>query len=366
LFLGACCIAPFLLAVLSREQRPRLSLLQNPRPALLFFCALLVPLCVLLKMYLAHARGQPIQGYLFDFYWGFKPYETKVGFLSRNLQNLWNLFSPISIQTRWTFLTALAALSLFAAYWFFKIIKADGASPIRVLPLLFAIILVAELTGLSLADKYPLGGLLRHQYVVAPFLLIAVFILTDAVLQYLRPRLRSGIELGLGSWILLHFVLAPSLVALPGYLISKKDFDEYRSIFPDARGIFLDHWSAIGYFMNTDREPRRFVRRISAPGLVDQYEVGGGSAPRTEIFYNKLDFNLDLRNIDTYRSFAACLRESGLSELTLFFFVPGGAPLPEPPDAMKRTMEQLAARERLKITKLVVGQATVFVGFALQ
>ena len=73
-----------------------------------------------------------------------------------------------------------------------------------------------------------------------------------------------------------------------------------------------------------------------------------------------------MRRPSPYRSLARCLRQSGVNELTLFFFSPGDVPLKDDPDTLRRAITRTAAGEGLTATKVVIGTTTIFAGFELK
>jgi hypothetical protein len=157
----------------------------------------------------------------------------------------------------------------------------------------------------------------------------------------------------------------PTLVVYPNFVAYTEQFNNYRAAFPDARAVYVDHWGVIGYFIHTDDRRRHFVRRVDDVFEIDQYHIDG--PPRgVEIFYDKSRYVLDMRRASLYRSLAKCLRQSGVKQLTLFFFSPGDVPLKDGAETLRRVITQTAAEQGLTVTKVVVGTTTVFAGFELK
>jgi hypothetical protein len=230
---------------------------------------------------------------------------------------------------------------------------------------------VLELLIASLARKYPFGGMLRHQYVAGPFLLIAAFVLVDSLVAVARPILRRTIPALLLPALIVNVAIAgPKLIHYPGQVLLKDEFIAWRSAFPDTHAVYLDHWSVIGYFINTNDRPRRFVRRIRANARIDQYHIPGGTADGaaegTEIFYDKTRDLMDLRDSSVYQSFAACLRASGVKEVSVFYFSPDFSPMTKISDNLEKLVIEKAAEQGLTTTKVVVRQTSMFAGFKLR
>jgi uncharacterized membrane protein len=365
--LGALIALWMLFALTGREYRANFLLPANRKRLLLCLFSFAVPVLVLVSMYVGTLRKQGTEGYLLDFYWNLNRGETVSRFLARNILNEWNLFSPVSIENTAVFAFVALTVTVAATYLLVFNLRAKSIKTNVQVPSLFAGLIIIELIILSLMDRYPFGGLLRQQYILAPFLVIATFCLVDVLASNPVPILRIGVPVALLGAILIHFAAAaPGLVVRPGWIVTKKDYDAYRVAFPGARAVYLTHFPVISYFMNTDREPRRFVRHIWDVAQIDEYRMGAAGQRTTELFYDKYPELPDLRDASLYRSVVACLRQSGQSQLTLYFFVAGQEGLPLPPDALKRTVIETAASEGLSTSKVVVDGKAVFAGFSLK
>ena len=339
-FLGACVIASLLFRVRLRRS-----------------IALAFPCAVFAVEYVVHAGAQPMQGYLFDFYRSGTPNESLVSFVTRNSRNFFNLFSPLEIQGDAIFLLIALLVGTVAIRGFLRRWRSlPGAA------ILLAIVIVLELLTASLADKYPFGGMLRHEYIAGPFLLIASFVVLDALISLAPQPLQYAIPALLLTASVANAVIGvPKLIFFPGVVLMKDEFNAWRSAFPDARAVYVDHWGVIGHFIHTSDQPRQFVRRIPDDAVIDEYRVPGG----IDIFYDKTRIVLDLSDPSVYRSFAACLRTSGVKELTLFFYSPRDVPIDQPPGKLESTVAQKAAEQGLTTTRIVVGGTFLAAGFKL-
>jgi hypothetical protein len=332
--------------------------------------SLVLPLGVFCYLYFTHGRYRPLEGYLYDFYWRLTPGEALPDFLMRNLQNFWNLFSPIEIRNRsvfflvFTIFCALCALVLFVR---------RGRERVGALcpdiTVALALVMTLEMLVLSIARKYPFGGLLRHQYVAGPFLLLAVLVVVDRLVSTLSQRSGYALLGSLGVLTLANAAAAsPHMIAMPDTVLYSQEIGAFRSIFPNPEAVYLDHWGVIAYYIHTDERQRRFVRRIAGGGPIDEYHVEGirRMDPGVEIFYDKGRSTLDMSDPAVYRSFADCLRQTGIKELTLFMFHPGYIPFPDAPDVMKQRILKEASAQGLSISKIAVDKTTVFAGFVLK
>ncbi len=308
--------------------------------------ALAIPCIVFAVEYLVHAGAQPMQGYLFDFYRAGTPNENLPSFLLRNSRNFFNLFSPVEIQNATVFLLVLFLLVAAA------IIALRNTRNAAVI--VFAGVMVLELLAASLADKYPFGGMLRHQYIAGPFLIIAAF----AVLNGLITASSQPVQYAISAVVLVAsitnlIVEGPKLILYPGVVLTTKEFNSWRSAFPEMRAVYVDHWGVIAYFIHTSDQPRNFVRRIADAAVIDEYQTSQG----TEIFYDKSRILFDFSDPAAYRSLAACLRGSGEKELTLLFYSPGGKPLDRSGELEQRITRKAAEQGLITIKVVVNGTA---------
>lgn len=306
--------------------------------------------------YVVHAAAQPPQGYLFDFYFGKTPGESLPAFLLRNARNFLNLFSPVEVGSTAIFLLIFAVLAAVAWTLSRRLRTPAGAA------ILVASLIILEIAAASLVMKYPFGGLLRHQYIAGPFILVAAFAMLDSLLIQLHTPAQYAIACLLAAASIANLAAhGRSLIQYPGAVLLSGEFRAWRNAFPHARAVYLDHWSVIGYFIHTSRQPRAFVQHIPDAALIDEYQTPDGF----RIFYNKTDFVIDLKDPALYRSLAACLRSSHIPELTLFMMSPGDAPIAAP-DYLKRLAAQNAATSGLTLTSIDIGQTYAIAGFRLQ
>jgi hypothetical protein len=334
----------------------------SPRPGLLWL-TLGAPLALFAFLYVTYVQGLPPLGYLYAFYWRLTPGETLPGFLLRNFQNFWNLFAAVEGHSRAAFVTLASAAGVTSAAILWRSRRPRDPS---ILPLLVAGVMVCELVALSIVRAYPFGGLLRHQYIVAPFLILSAFVVIDRAASLLRRRMQAALIATTAAALIVNLLVRwPTLVVFPNLVAYTTQFNSYRDAFPNARAVFVDAWGVIGYFIHTDDRPRRFVRRIDDVFPIDQYHVdmpGGG----VELFYEKSRRTINVRHASLYRSLARCLKQSGVRQLTMFFFAPGDVPMADGPEVVRQIIIDTAAEQGLRATKVVVGPTTIFAGFELK
>ncbi len=365
LYLAPCILIPFLFRSSLGPPWKMFTGMVNQRRLWLAALSLAIPSGVFAFFYFKYARRFNLEGHPgFEFYWPWSVNETLAAFLLRNSQNFANLFSPVHIQNRAAFLVFVAVLGMASTLVFLKS-RREKMAP-HGIPIAFTGIIVLELMILSIAGKYPFGGLLRHQYIAGPFVILSAFAVLDALVSLAVPRLRLALLTLFGLGIATNLVAAWNTIMIYPDIpkLYSLEFDHYQSTFPRAKAVYVDHWGVIGYFINTDERKRHFVRGISGTAFIDQYHMDGPGAG-VDIFYDKSRYNIDLTDTALYSSFAECLKQSGVNELTLFFFTPGAVPLREP-DSLKRTIMKRASDQGLSATKIVIDDTAAYAGFVLK
>jgi hypothetical protein len=326
------------------------AILTLPRLRLRSVVALAVPLILFIAEYFLHAGAQDVQGYLFDFYFGKTAGEALPTFLLRNFHNFFNLFSPLTLTSA----PAALAIIVFCAL-------AAWAGRGKSSPLILAAgVIVLEMIAAATLGKYPFGGMLRHQYIAGPFLLLTAF----AVLDRMSPKVPRAVipALALCASVAGFAAQRTSLVRFPGAVIGTEQYQAWRAAFPHAPAVYVDHWSVISYFIHTSTEPRTFVRHIPDSADIDEYSTPGG----IDIFYDKSRELTELADPALYASVASCLRTSGLSEIAIFFMSPDGQPLDLHNGKLESIIADLAARRGLRLTRFAPGPDYAAAGFTLR
>ncbi|HEU5020737.1 MAG TPA: hypothetical protein VFT60_02565 [Bryobacteraceae bacterium] len=327
------------------------AILTLPRLRIRSAIAVAVPLILFAVEYVVHAGAQGEQGYLRDFYFGTTDGESLPGFLFRNFHNFFNLFSPVTLASA---SAALAVIAIFCALaaWAVR----GHASPV----ILAAALIVFEMVAAAILGKYPFGGMLRHEYIAGPFVLLAAFAILDRLSRKLPRAVIPAIAL---SASVAGFAAGrASLIHFPGVVLQTEQYRAWRAAFPHAPAVYVDHWGAIGYFIHTSTEPRTFVRHIPDAADVDEYRTPDG----IHIFYDKSRDVANLADPALYASIAACLRNSGLSEITIFLMSPGGQPLDLRHGKLESIVGDLARKRGLRLTRFAPGPDYAAAGFTLR
>ncbi len=368
-FIAACMATPLLLAAISGDFRKRFLAGLSKKVIGLSILSFALP-CAVFLAHIPLMSPQPVQGYLYDFYWQMAPAlseEAAGAFALRNGTNLFNLFSTVALPGETAFLIAIPLLAAAGLVVLWKAshsklgLKAAAGAPIAL-----AAVMMVEMLASALLRQYPFGGLERHQYILAPFLLLSAFVFLDALASVAGPMAGRGLTVLVAAAIVANPAYNwRNLIQFPDAMILTNEFSAYSAAFPKARAVYLDGFSVWGFYVHTNDGARQFVRSISGPAQIDQYRIRGGAHDGTIIFYDKSHMYLNWFNQAFYASFAACLRQSGLDELTVFWFSPGGQPLEQPPGEIEEEIRADTAAQGLTTTKLVIGKTMVFGGFRL-
>ena len=200
IFLAAAVLAPIAVAALDTAYR-RALLASLPRRWRADAATLALPAALGLALYELQAKVwvralNSLPGFYFE-----HGKETAAGFLARNLRETFNLFSPLALP-RARF--AIPALAIFVAAVLWPAARERrgvGSAPARLFPAAILAILLALGMALGLLGLYPFGGLMRHQFLIFLFALLAGMVAVDAASGSL-PKAGAAVFLGTLAGIL--------------------------------------------------------------------------------------------------------------------------------------------------------------------
>jgi hypothetical protein len=289
--------------------------------------------------------------------------ETAAAFLARTLAGTFNLFSPLSLagpalasSVLVAFVVAVVAIAVAADRRRKPAIP--GATPAVILVLL----LILEMTA-ALRGWYPFGGATRHQIFLMVFALLAAFVALDRILVDVSPAAaRALVALGVvaiaaNGWA--HFDKRWRPRPEP-FSAERERFDRE---FPDAREVHVDQFNLIGFFAQRHDWNWEFLGEVAGHPNRERYRLASNGRSLELVAHRDL-WNLDLLRPDLYEALSASPGAAASSTLTLYYvqqMLPGAsAPSPE---TLRREMPALAAAAGLRVDKLDVVGADVFVQF---
>jgi hypothetical protein len=317
LYLVACVAAPALFAVV----RPayRIALARSLRRRLLADVAtLLAPVLVGALLYAViakpwiHALNSMPQFY-------FQPgRETAVAFLTRTLASLFQIFSPVALRSP----GAAAVLVFgFAVVVFLAVARdrsVEAAAADRAMPAAIFLALLVIGMGMGLRGLYPFGGLMKHQFLLLLFAILAGFVAFDRLVQSVsRPFARGALLGACALAIAGNFVghlqdLRPA--GEDPFLAQARVFERE---FPEARTIQVDQLNLIGLFIPYHDWKWRFVGREPANPTVERYELERGGRRLTLIAHRNW-WNFDFHDPAVYTALRSAIRRGDPDEFAVF------------------------------------------------
>lgn len=377
-FLLGCWAAVAILTLLGREYRRRV-LGQARRHWLANLLTFGAPLAVLAIEYAVHVseRGRlhHVPAFLFD-----PRREGASSFLWRNTRALIELFVPPLDYPRFastTFVTApampdavvviLVFLALAGIGWLGcrPLREAGGREVAGRIPALVLAAMTAAIVVAALLGRYPYGGLLRHQYLLFPFLVI---VLAQGVGTFARRAGRrvGGVAVGLlavaallnaTNWAV-HFRIVPR------YAMQDEVVRFYES-FPSPGVVYVEQFNLIHLFAHHHEERWRFVERLEEDVPVDVWRVGDGTR-ELSVCRDRGPFHLDLTSRCTYLRMRRCLEATGRERLAVLRTQHHS----KIPDWPVEQTEELATRAAglagLVAERVVVDGESVYAAFALR
>lgn len=233
-FLFAAILTPLVIAAFRPGYRTRLIAYVRSHASLL--AASFAAPALLLAILYRHMRQwtQPLN-YLTAFYID-PARESWIEFLLRGLRQEINLFSPVTITSP-LWLIALLVIAVAALIVVLRMQDVSFATPVVLLCVLGSLVVLAALFG-----KYPLGGQLRHQFLLFPFIILAVVSLLGAM----RPR---GVFAALFAILICANAVAGyrqfQIIRTP---LFQSEFEKLRTVVPPSTMLYVDEFSTIALF----------------------------------------------------------------------------------------------------------------------
>ena len=197
-------------------------------------------------------------------------------FLVRNLRETFDLFAPFWLARA---RTAVPALAFFLALVLWAAISETPARRDRVDRLLPALVL-ALLLGIGMVlgvlGKYPFGGLMRHQFLLFLFAVLAGGVALDRAIRSAGSRWRPAVAAVAGAAVVASFALrGPATTGLAPEALRER-LGVFSADVPEGGTVFVDLFNLIGLFSATADGAWRFVGRDAEDPLIETYEVRRG------------------------------------------------------------------------------------------
>ena len=287
------------------------------------------------------------------------PGESKIKFLLRNLNSIFNFFSPWQIASRGVFEKIAAAL---------VVIMAGSAALARRrarAPLFMFLIILAELALGGFLDRYPFGGYMRQQFIVFPFAALTAGMCLDRLLTAVRaPRAAWATAALVGVAVLAisvsRFNAYPKLF---GELFSR-EMRMFDAAIPAPDAVYVDQFNLIAFFAHHDTWQWHFLEKLPMDTDVEEYSLARNGR-RMELLRDKFRWNFDFSDPTLFHDIADELRSARLRTLAVFCVhqMPGSL-TPTQQDAFEQKVFALAGAQHLQIRKFVPDGLNVYAEFA--
>jgi hypothetical protein len=306
LYLAAAVLAPILVAVL-RPAYGRPFLRSLPKRVAADVLTLLPPAVASVLLYELVAKPwiRPLN-HLPEFY--FVPgAESAAAFLTRNLWNVFNLFSPVLL---WSPRRAAAIVVGFAAGVLFAMTteKPRDAQADRAMPAGILAILLGGGMVLGILGKYPFGGVMRQQFLLLLFGLLSAFLALDRLLRASRRAAIRGslVILGLAA-VLGSFTLHLVDLRSPGSEAFGAQSRLFHREFPDTKLVQVDQLNLIGFFMSHHEWDWQYVDRDPTNASVERYRLASHDR-RLTLIAHRDRWNFDFTDPKVLASLRSALR----------------------------------------------------------
>ena len=354
----ACLAAPVYLALVNKEYRARLIpfLRGRWRENFLTFFPVFV-----LGLALYWFQGRPFASplvYLSQFYFDPAGSESRIEFLLRNLQNAFDLFTPVRFDPALIPVCIFAAMTVYVARFRTEERDIRLNLTIAVFFLMLGAFMVAALRG-----RYPFGGGLRHQFLLFPFLALSAVGILNKISSLMPVRNIRIILLAAGF-------MASGANSMAAYARfqnirddnATRDIALFRSFFQHPRVVLLDQFNVVSFFAHHHDWKWTTVARH---GSLYKYVVSKNGNEFTVMRENSV-WNFDFTAANSYPYIKQALEAAAGEPITVFCIDQAGSHVPRAPadeQAFEQNVRMLASQAGLHLKRLVVKGVDIFAQF---
>jgi hypothetical protein len=161
--------------------------------------------------------------------------------------------------------------------------RSDGRHGAAAVPLLLLLV-IAALFAAAWVGRHPFGGLMRHQYLLLPFMILSALMVVGAVLRPLRSpliTLLGSVVLGLlAGWVAYRDHGGPRVDGFAEGVIWRQVYARIASGLREGDAIYLHEFSLIPFYANSREEgawefTSTFVTPSGSPYDRFRAKVGG-------------------------------------------------------------------------------------------
>ena len=321
-FLAAAIGTPIALALISSRWRRRLTAKLSAHPlatALMFG----IPLAAAATAYAVHVRLWPpgSLSYLPSFI--FNPAtETRWSFLVRNTLNLVAIVVPgetpqpaqVEYPSQALATAVIGAVSLLGIA---QLGRARAPRLAAVPPILTAIMVTLNAAG-GIAQRYPYGGVARHEFFLVPLALVGLFGLIETVRRGLSRPLTTrwlttavvtcGVAVSISQWTSTFRIEREARV--------QAQMDHFRRLIPLPQTVLLDSYTFINFFSHYHDWQWRIGSEWPDLGVHQVWRLSKGD--RQMAICRVEPWSLDMTKAETYTSILECGQLSGASRVAIF------------------------------------------------
>ena len=319
LFFAGCLSVPVVYSICHKEYREAfVRILVRHRVA--WILCVSVPLVVLGVIYRVQLRYlSAAQNHLREYYWSPNTGLSLSDFLLSRLAAEIGLFFPTPTLSL-TGLTVILLIALPVIVYRLIVRQSAVKETFRGSPAVMLLALLAGLMFASAVGRYPFGGLVRQQSIVAPFFTLTGFLFVDWILDASRRTwYRACVVVVCGLGILVTFAYYLHSYGIAREELASAEYLTFQSAF-SPRVVYSDFFSTHLYFIHTHDWKWQFQRRHVQNGhVIFAYDTASPGGQLRRVIRNRDDWNFKLSEPGMYRDLAGTLKSEHLQSATLFW-----------------------------------------------
>jgi len=245
--------------------------------------------------------------------------ESPAAFVVRNSYNLTNVLLPGGDYLDfpdWRKWLALVIVGLITAVGLARLRRTKAPRLVSALLVLFTVMLVANAAA-GLADRYPFGGTLRHEFFLVAFAVALVFTLFDVAVGPRRSGVRESAWLaaassGVAASVLLWTWNFPFIVTP----LAQGEMERFNRVVPAPQAVLVGQFTLINFFLQHDGWNWKLIDEWKSDPVLQTWSVE--RAGHRIILCRAGAWSMNMEDVVSYTTVEECRQKAHTGRVALF------------------------------------------------